>query len=131
MIEIALTAIALAGPATCPPPGAPGAPCPPPGVPIPTPIGGFVPQPLTFAITAAPTIHVGEDADFYITDTGGSSTEPPRLCYQVGTSMVGCATTSGDWFHLTIRRGSTQYLTVRVGRKIYARAVYHDGKLIS
>jgi hypothetical protein len=54
-----------------------------------------------------------------------------RLCYQLGSSIVGCATSSTDWLHLTVRRAATQYVTVRLGGKIYARDVYRDGKLVT
>jgi hypothetical protein len=38
---------------------------------------------------------------------------------------------STGWFHLTVRRGRVQYFTVRIGGKIYARAVYRDGRLVT
>jgi hypothetical protein len=87
------------------------------------------PPPPSFTITAAATIRVGEDADFYIDGDGPDS--KVRVCYQVGSSVVGCSTSGTHWWHLTIRRGSMQYVTARLGGKVYARAVYRDGKLIS
>jgi hypothetical protein len=129
MTEIALAAMALAGPKFGPPTN----PCscitigpgPPPQQVTPVSTGG----PPSFTITAAPTIGVGEDADFYVDGAGLDS--KVRLCYQVGSSIVGCSTSGTDWWHLTIRGGSMQYVTARLGEKIYARAVYRDGKLIS
>jgi hypothetical protein len=30
-----------------------------------------------------------------------------------------------------VRRGAVQYVTVRIGRSVYARAIYRDGKLVT
>ena len=87
------------------------------------------PTPSSYSITAAPRIWVGREADFYA--TGGAGGPKVRLCYQVGSSIVGCATSSTDWFHLTVRPGAVQYVTVRVGGKVYARATYRHGKLVT
>ena len=69
----------------------------------------------------APTIHVGEIADFY-----SSGVSNAKLCYQVGSSRVGCATSGTDWFHLLVRRGSTQYVTLRYEGKVVGRRVYRN-----
>jgi hypothetical protein len=106
------------------PPGAP-IPAPPPCV-TPTAVSPSAPS---YSITAAPNIWVGREADFYATGSVGGS--KVRLCYQVGSSIVGCAMSSTGWFHLTVRRGRVQYFTVRIGGKIYARAVYRDGRLVT
>jgi hypothetical protein len=160
MLELLLTAAALARPNVCVfPPGAPpacgspptatiGSGPPPPlassgGGPPPVPIGPQPPPPSTgccpptsssgstgwgvaVGLGGAPTIHAGETADFY-----ASTGTLTSLCYQVGTSRVGCAQSRADWWHLTVRRGETQYVTIRFGGKIYARAVYRDGELVT
>jgi hypothetical protein len=127
--EPAPTPVACGGSTTDPdaPSGAPaGAP-----MPVPQPCVTAItepPQP-SYSLTAAPMIWVGEEADFYATGWAGGS--KLRLCYQVGSSIVGCATSNTGWFHLTVRRGSMQFFTVRVGGKIYARAAYRNGKLVN
>ena len=70
----------------------------------------------------------GHEADFYAEGYGGGSLA--RLCYQVGSSVVGCASSGTDWFHLTVRPGAVQYFTVRVGGRVYARATYRHGRLV-
>jgi len=110
MLEVAFAAMALGGPA---PAGATGPPPPCCGSPTPT---SYVPT-----LDGPKRLRVGSVADFYST-----STQSLTLCYQVGTSRIGCATSGVDWFHLLVRSGSTQYVTLRVDGKVVARLVYRN-----
>ena len=138
MLEVAFAAMALAHPNVCVfPPGqpaqcgnpGPGASTGPPGC-GPSPGGGGAPRcpsPSTGKSGPPPPLdgpqqlRVGSVVDFYST-----SGESLTLCYQVGTSRVGCATSGIDWFHLLVRRGSTQYVTLRVDGEVVARLVYRN-----
>lgn len=120
VLLIAALAIALAGPADNPPP------------PVPTVGGGPPPTGSTGGIGGVvaiaefdgpPTLRVGQVADFY----SPGAPDVPVLCYQVGTSRVGCAKSSTGWWHLTVKRGGpTRYVTLRVDGKIVARLVYRN-----
>jgi len=99
---------ASTGPAIGPPP-----PC------CPAPIPAVPDYQSTLVGPAA--LHAGRVADFYST-SGLNMT----FCYAVGASRVGCATSSTGWFHLRVRRGATQYFTLRLEGNVVARLVYRD-----
>lgn len=79
--------------------------------------GSPIAQPVPL-IQGPAGVYVGERAHL-------SYPEAAQLCYQPGTAAKRCSAVASDW-HVTIRRGSTQYFTVRLHGKVVARLVYHD-----
>jgi hypothetical protein len=134
MIELVLAAAALSAPASQPPPVVDCCPTP---LPIPQPVplnpvtggttGGVTTGPGAEATISGPSrIRTGEVVHFV-----AEPVEEVQLCYSVGTSYVGCASSGTDRFHLLVRRGRVQYLTAQVGGVVYARLTYVNGKLLA
>lgn len=137
MIELLLASAALARPNVCvfPPPPAMAECSPPPAGPPPVPpsqsagktngnAGAQAPARAT--VTGPMRIRAGSVAHFV-----ASPVEEVHLCSSLGSSLVGCASSGTDRFHLRVRRGRVQIVSARLGGVTYSRLVYVNGRLMT
>ena len=154
MIELVLAAAALALPADRPPlpvtsggccappvcptqatipqPSTPQPPIPPGLVPIgvPPPCGGtagVVTGPPSYSPTLIlpKRIHTGEHLRVW-----SAEQVPGDLCYAIGSSKVGCATSNIGAWYIVVRPGRIQYVTFREDGHVVDRRLYRNGRLV-